>query len=141
MKDKVLAAMKDAMKNREAKRLGVLRMMKAEIDEVETREGRVDAEAVVFGYAKTLKKAIDEYEKLNQAERASELKDELAVVEEFLPKALSPEETAAVIDEILAEGEFGPKDIGRVMKELMGRCGKRVDGKTAQSLVREKLNG
>jgi len=141
VKDNIIAAMKEALKNGDRGRLGALRMMKAEIDEVETREGSVDAEAVLFGYAKKLKKAIAEYEKLGQAGRVEEIRAELAVVEEFLPKALSPEETAAAIDEILAQGEFSPKDVGRVMKELMGRYGKRVDGKTAQALVREKLGG
>jgi len=140
MKEKILAAMKDAMKNREKVRLGVLRMMKSEIDEIEGREGKADGEAVVFGYAKKLKKSLGEYEKLGKAEQVAEIKEELAVVEEFLPKALSEEEIAAAVDDIIANGEYGPKDIGLVMKELMSRFGKRVDGRTAQALVREKLS-
>jgi len=105
MKAKIADGMKTALKAGDKERLGVLRMMKSEIDAVETRDGKVDPEQVVLGYAKKLQKAIDEYERLGRADAVEQNRRELAVVEEFLPEALTDEELSAAVDQIVAEGE------------------------------------
>ena len=141
MKTQISDALKQAMKARDAARTSVLRMLLAEIKTLET-SGRkdVDPASAVASYAKRLDKSIEEYTSLGQAERADALKAERAIVAEFLPKQLGPDDTEAVVDAALAEhAELGPRDIGKAMKLIMADHKGEVDGKLVNELVRRKL--
>ena len=101
----------------------------------------VDAEhALDPSYAKRLDKSIEEYTSLGQAERAEALQSERAIVAEFMPKQLGPEETEALVDGTLAEhADLTARDIGKAMKLIMAEHRGEVDGKLVNELVRRKL--
>ena len=141
MKAQITDALKQAMKARDAARTSVLRMLLAEIKILET-SGRknVDPALAVASYAKRLDKSIEEYTSLGQAERADALKSERAIVAEFMPTQLGPEETEALVDGILAEhADLTARDIGKAMKLIMADHTGQVDGKLVNELVRRKL--
>jgi uncharacterized protein YqeY len=81
------------------------------------------------------------YEDGGRTELAEKEKSELAVIEEFLPKQMSEEETRAAIAQIKTDlGAEGMKDMGRVMGELKARHGATLDMSKASGLVKEALS-
>lgn len=137
--------LKTAMKAGEKTRVETLRLLRAHMIELSKRgEGRVitpdDELAVLLAAIKKRKEAIEIYEKNGRQELAQQEKAELDIISTYLPKQMSAEEVAAVIERIILEtGANNPKDFGKVMplamKELKGKC----DGKTVQELVKKKL--
>ena len=89
---------------------------------------------------KTRRESIEQYEKGGRRELADKERSEIAVVERYLPKGFSPEETAAAVDALLRElGITEKKDLGRAMKEFMARHRGRVDGKAVNALIASRL--
>ncbi len=144
LSEKIASDLKAAMKSGQRTRVDVLRMIKAQIKNVEIEKGRPLTEEeeiqVLQSAAKKRKEAIALYEKGGRPELAAKEKEELAVIEAFLPKQLSREEIEAVVAEIISEtGASSLKDLGKVMKEAMGRLRGKADGKLVQEIVRAKL--
>lgn len=142
--DKISQDLKLAMKAGEKNRLDVLRMLKAQIKNVEIDKGRELTEEeeiqVLQSAAKKRKEAIDLYEKGERLELAAKEKEELAVIQAYLPRQLSQEEVDAVVSAVIAEIDASSmKDMGRVMKEAMARLKGKTDGKLVQQIVRSKL--
>jgi hypothetical protein len=144
--EKVQKELTQAMKARDARRLAVLRMLKtalhnrrieksAELDEAEGL-------AVVKSLIKQRREAAEEYRKGNRPDRAAEEEGEITLLEAYLPAAISEDQINAVIEQALKEtGAATPKDIGRVMKAVMGRfAGQNVEGKRVNELVRARLS-
>lgn len=133
--------LKVAMKNKDEFRLGVLRMIKSKVLYVNARGDLPEAEVVkiVNKYGKEIKDSIEEFKKVNrQAEVANSLK-ELAVVQEYLPKELSPDEVKGLVQQVISEsGASSIKEMGNVMKGVMAKS-PGVDGKLVSQLVRELL--
>jgi len=132
---------KEAMRSRDTIRLGTLRMLKSKILAVDARGNLPDAEVLKLfkTYAGNLQEAISDAERANRPETVAQLKSEIVIVQEFLPKALSPEETKKIV--ILAIAESGAKtkkDLGLVMKAIM-KLNNTVDGKLAKDLASELL--
>jgi uncharacterized protein YqeY len=97
---------------------------------------------VLGAYGKKLRDSAAEYEKLGKPEEAEKIRAELAVVQEFLPQPFSPEETKALVAQVIADlGVSSPKDFGRVMKEAQARAAGRADGKSLSDLARAALDG
>ena len=141
MKSKISGALKEAMKNRDKQRVSVLRMMTAQLSLADTSGQEPDYVAALASYAKKLAKAAEEYEGLGRADTAATVRDELAIVQEFLPQKLSDADTEALVDRILAEHELGPRDVGKAMKLVMSEHRDVVDGKQVRELVKAKLTG
>ena len=144
LSEKIASDLKAAMKSGQRTRVDVLRMIKAQIKNVEIEKGRPLTEEeeiqVLQSAAKKRKEAIELYEKGGRPELAAKEKEELAIIEAFLPKQLSREEIEAVVAEIVSEtGASSLKDLGKVMKEAMGRLRGKADGKVVQEIVRAKL--
>ena len=142
--DKISQDLKSAMKAGEKNRLDVLRMLKAQIRNVEIEKGRdltqEEEIQVLQSAAKKRKEAIELYEKGGRPELAAKEKEELAVIQTYLPKQLSREEVEAAILAVIDEiGASSMKDMGRVMKEAMARLKGKTDGKLVQEIVRSKL--
>ena len=134
--------MKQAMKSGDTQRRDVMRMLIAEIQNAELAGAQsTSALDAVAAYGKRLAKGIEEMKAAGAEDRADALAAELAIVSEFLPSQLTVEEIEQLIDQILAAGEYGPKDIGLVMRELMSAHKDQIDGKLANQLVRKKLQG
>jgi uncharacterized protein YqeY len=139
--EKINEDIKDAMRSRDQIRLSTLRMLKSKILAVDARGMVPDAEVVKLfkTYAGNLQEAFEEAEKVNSLERIEQIKKELAIVQEFLPKALSLEETKKVVLQAISDsGAKTKKDLGLVMKSIM-KINNAVDGKVARDLASQLL--
>ncbi len=135
MKEKITKELKDAMKSRDKLRVSVLRMLLADITNVEKSGKEFKQIDIIRGYAKKLKKAIEEYERLQIKKEVDSCRDELEIVEEFLPKQLPDEELENIVTELIESEK--PEDIGSAMKIVMGKYKDVADGKKVQVLVKE----
>jgi hypothetical protein len=135
MKERITKEIKDAMKSGDKLRVSVLRMVLADIINVEKSGKDFKHIDIIRGYAKKLKKTIEEYERLHIQDKIASYNEELKIVEEFLPKQMSDEELEKVVTELI-ESEM-PKDIGSAMKIVMGKYKDIADGKKVQALVKE----
>src|SRR3954462_6540954 len=86
--------MKAALKSGQKDRLQVIRMLLSDVKNIDLMPNKPTAEQAVEAYGKKLKKSMEEYEKIGKPDEVAKLKTELVVVEEYLPKKASPEETA-----------------------------------------------
>jgi len=84
---------------------------------------------------------MEEYEKLNKADEVAQLKKELAVVEEYLPKKASGADTERLVDEFLSKNAFTEKQFGQAMGAFMKAHGAAVDPAQANALLKKKLAG
>jgi len=145
IRDRINADLIAAMKSREADRLSVLRMMKAAIKnkEVDLCAELDDTQAiqVLSSMVKQHRDSVEQFGRGGRNDLAEKEAAEILVIEEYLPAAVSNDEIAAVIDEVVREtGASDVRDIGAVMKQCMARfAGKLVDGKKVNALVRARL--
>jgi uncharacterized protein YqeY len=154
LKEQLQEDMRKAAKERDSLALSALRMAVAavrnrEIDAVTRKEmpsgGVLPDEAilkVIVTMVKQRREAIELYIKGNRPELAAKEEAEIAVLERYLPKALSAAEIEALVRDAIAEtGATGPSDMGRVMKALMPKVAGRADGKAVNEAVRRLLAG
>lgn len=132
--DKVNNDIKEAMKAKQQSRLDALRMLKAEFIKNNTAVKPTDEMSVTVSHAKRLSDSLELY--AGNEEAIAKIKAELAVVQEYLPKALEETEVIEMINQIKANGA---KDMGAVMKELQPQIKGRFDGKRASDLVKAAL--
>ncbi|MHC4267961.1 MAG: GatB/YqeY domain-containing protein [Planctomycetota bacterium] len=135
MKEKITKELKNAMKSRDKLRVSVLRMLLADIANMEKSGKEFKYIDIIRGYAKKLKKAIEEYERLQIKNEVDSCREELKIVEEFLPKQLSDEELEKIVTGLIESEK--PTDIGSAMKVVMGKYKDVADGKKVQALVKE----
>lgn len=134
------AAMKSGDKRRVATLRLVLSALKNERINAQRELTGEEAEAVLRRAVKQRKEAIDVYESSGRADLAGAEKEELAILEAYLPQAMPEEELEQTVRAIIREkGLSSAKDVGALMKELMARHRGRVDGKRAQELARKLL--
>jgi len=133
--------MKTAMKTGQKERLSVLRMLISDVKNIDLQPKKLSEEETVAAYGKKLRKSIEEYEKLNKAEEVGQLKKELAVVEEYLPKKASGGDTEKLVDEFLAANKFTEKEFGKAMGMFMKVHGAAVDAGQANAILKKKLAG
>jgi hypothetical protein len=138
---KINSDLQGALKARDELRLSVLRMLKSKILYVNARGDLPDAEIIkiITKYGKDLKESIEEFNKVNRPVEVARSEKELAVVQEYLPRELSPEEVKALVQQVVSEtGAASVKDMGRVMKEVLAKS-PGIDGKLVNQFVREIL--
>ena len=139
--EKINDGIKEAMRSRDQLRLETLRMLKSKILAVDARGNLPDSEVLKLfkTYFSNLQEALDQAQAVNRPEIAEKLKDELAIIAEFLPKALSLEETKKIVVQAIADsGAKTKKDFGLVMKSVM-KINNAVDGKLAKELANQLL--
>lgn len=146
LNEKLLADMKEAMKQREAGklRLATIRMVRAAQKEAEVARKREleDEELLelIIREVKKRKDAIPEYEKANRPGAVKQLEEEIAVLKEYLPDELDESELRRIIRDVIEETRAGSiKDMGKVMQILMPRVRGRADGKVISQLVNDML--
>ena len=145
LRDRLTEDLKLAMKARDQLRMDVIRMIKAAVlnKEVEMKKDLDDAEMsrIMTTMIKQRKESVEQYEKGNRAELAAKERQEITIIESYLPKALTTDELAAIVEAVIREtGAGSAKDMGAVMKAVMARlAGQPVDGKHVSDLVRSKL--
>ena len=145
--DKISEDIKKAMLARDARRLESLRGIKKEFLEAKTAKGSdgnlTDEKAVqiLAKMVKQRKESAEIYTQQNRPELAEAELAEMAVIEQYLPKALTPEELDAELRRIVAEtGAKGPADMGRVMGAATKALAGRADGRAISAAVKEILN-
>ncbi|MBA2242049.1 MAG: GatB/YqeY domain-containing protein [Chthoniobacterales bacterium] len=147
--ERIDSDLKDAMRAKNAGRLNVLRMLKSALKysaiEKSAAEGQLeeaDAVQVIRKQVKQRQDSIESFEKGGRAELAAKEKEELAILNAYLPKTIEGEELVKVVREAIAEvGATSRKEMGAVMKALQTRLAGRVDGKTLSQEVQRQLNG
>lgn len=145
--EQIGADLTSAMKARDGARLSALRMLKAAVMNKGVEKGRDlnDAETlqVVASLVKQRRDSIEQFAKAGRTDLVEKETGEIAVLEQYLPPAVSQEEIdAAVADAIAETGATTPKDMGKVMKAVMPKlAGKNADGKAVNEAVRRKLGG
>lgn len=145
LRDKINGDLTSAMKARAAERLSVLRMMKAAVKnkEIEARTELDDSAViqVLSTLIKQRKDSIAQYTQGGRQDLADKEAAEIPIIEEYLPAAVTDEEIASVVEEVIrTAGASSIKDMGAVMKQSMARfAGKLVDGKKVNALVKAKL--
>src|SRR5690242_21261881 len=143
--EKLAQEIKSAMLAKDADRLSTLRMLKSAMGYAQI-EKKVDAlpeaevVAIVQKEVKKRRDSIEQFEKGGRPELAEKEKKEIVTLEEFLPKALSPEELEQLVKATIAEvGATGKKDMGVVIKAVQAKAAGRADGKSISGLVGKLL--
>jgi uncharacterized protein YqeY len=134
-----------AMKAREQLKLSALRMAKAALMNGEVAKGRAleenEAQQILASIIKQRRDSIEQFRNAGRTDLVDKETAELAILERYAPPAVTAEELERAVDAALAEtGATGAKDMGRVMRAVMGSlAGRTVDGKVVNDLVRKKL--
>ena len=144
MFEKISSDLVSAMKEKDAFRLSVLRMLKSALknEEINKKSPLTDDEAlaVIKKQVKTRKDSKAEYENYNRLDLAEDLEKEIKILSEYLPEELSEEEIIKIIDDTINEIKpDGMKGMGLVIKTISTKYGARVDMGLVSKLVKEKL--
>ena len=149
LKDRISEEIKVAMKAKDKVRLETVRSIKKVILEKEStlrsqgQETLTESQEleVLTQLAKQRRDSIEQYRKAGREDLVEQESQELAILEEYLPKQLSDEEVAAIIDEVIASvGATSAKDMGKVMGAVMQQLKGRADGQKSQAMVKAKLS-
>lgn len=139
--EQINEGIKEAIRGRNQLRLDTLRMLKSKVLAVDARGNLPDADVIKLfkTYFGNLQEALEQAQTANRPEIAERLQGELKIIEEFLPKAPSAEETKKLVMQAIADsGAKTKKELGLVMKSLM-KLNSSVDGKLASELARQLL--
>lgn len=133
-----------AMRAGDSEKRNTLRMLSAAIKQVEVDERvELDDEAVMkilTKQAKQRRESIADYEKAGRAEMANEEKQELAVIESYLPQMMDVDAVKIIAAEVIAElGVTDMRGMGQIMGKLMPRLKGQADGRVVNQAVRELL--
>jgi uncharacterized protein YqeY len=150
LREQINDAVKEAMKAKDAKRLGTLRLINAAIKDRDIAARTADSRDLlgdddILGLlAKMIKQREDSvaaFDAGNRPEMAQAERDEIALIREFMPKQMSPEETKAAVTSVIAEvGAASIKDMGKVMSALKERYQGQMDFGKAGGAVKEALS-
>lgn len=145
LKERLMADLKEAMKEKQILRKNVVQMIRAAVLQVEKdKQIELDDNQVLEIIAKEAKKrkdSLEDYEKSGRQDLIDQVNEEIDIISEYLPKQLSKEEITSIVKEVIEEtGAITIKDMGKVMKGAKEKIGAAADGKTINEVVRELLN-
>ena len=146
LKDQLMQDMKEAMKAKQADRLGTIRQLRSAIKnkEIELQKDLDDNGilSVISTAVKQRREAAQMYSDNDRPELASKEEAELAVLQQYLPAQLSEAAVRDIVSAVIAElGATSMKDMGKVMPQVMAKTKGSADGKIVNQLVRELLAG
>ncbi|MBA3804960.1 MAG: GatB/YqeY domain-containing protein [Acidobacteria bacterium] len=145
LKERIIADLTAAMKARDAARTSTLRMIKASVMNREIEKGsQLNDEEMTKALQSLVKQrrdSIEQYEKAGRQELADKEREEIEVIEAYLPQAASREEIERAIDKAIAEtGATSMREMGAVMKAVQGKlAGRSADGRTISEAVKARL--
>ena len=144
LKEKLLEDMKVSMREKNNIRKNVIQMVRAAVLQVEKdKQIELNDEQIIDVISKESKKRKDslpDFEKSGREDLIAQVKEEIEILAEYLPKPLSREELEKIIDEVInATGATTIKEMGIVMKNVKEKVGAAADGKTINEIVKEKL--
>jgi uncharacterized protein YqeY len=148
LQQRVDADIKDAMRAKEATKLGVLRMLKAALKNAAIEKSGADAELndgettqVIRKQVKQRQDSIESFEKGGRAELAAKEKEEMSILQSYLPQQMSADEIKKIVAEtILLTNASSKAQMGIVMKAVQEKVAGRVDGKTLSQEVQRQLS-
>jgi uncharacterized protein len=146
LQERIDSDLKDAMRAKDAGRLGVLRMLKSALKyaEIEKSDAGLDdaaASQVIRKQVKQRQDSIESFEKGGRPELAAKEKEELEMLNAYLPKGMNADELTAMVRETIAEvGATSKAQMGAVMKALQEKVAGRADGKTLSAEVQRQLS-
>lgn len=148
LQERIDSDLKDAMRAKNAGRLNVLRMLKSALRYAaieKSSEDQLDDAAAMQVIRKQVKQrqdSIESFEKGGRPELAAKEKEELEMLNAYLPKGMNAEELAAMVRETIAEvGATSKAQMGAVMKAMQTKAAGRADGKTLSAEVSKQLSG
>ena len=149
MRERIGAALKDAMKSRDAERLSTLRLINAAIKDKDialrgeggdATVGDADVLAILGRMVKQRQESARAYEEGGRLELAEKELAEIKVIEDFLPRQLSPDEVGAAVDAAIAEvGASSIRDMGKVMAALKAKYTGQMDFGAVGPMVKDRL--
>ncbi len=144
LKEKLLDDLKSAMKDKNVNRKNTVQMVRASILQVEKdKKIELNDDQILEVIAKEFKRRNDslaDYEKSGREDLINQIKEEMAILEEYLPRKLSEEELTEKVKEIIsAVGATSMKDMGKIMKEAKEQLGVTADGKMINEIVKKIL--
>ena len=147
LQERIDSDLKDAMRAKDAARLGVLHMLKSalkysaiEKSGAEAQLDNAEAAQVIRKQVKQRQDSIESFEKGGRPELAAKEKDELMILQAYLPQGLSADELAKIVGETIGElGATSRAQMGAVMKVLQSKVAGRADGKTLSQEVQRQL--
>ena len=145
LKEKLLEDLKECMKDKNIIRKNTVQMVRAAILQVE-KDNQVSLEdnqiiEIIAKESKKRKDSLEDYEKSGREDLIAQVKEEIEILSEYLPKQLSEEELEQIIKEIIQqENATSMKDMGKVMKSAKEKIGARSDGKTINEIVKRLLS-
>ena len=148
IQERIDSDLKESMRAKNASKVGVLRMLKSALKYAAIAKSGSDAELsdaeaaqVIRKQAKQRQDSIESFEKGGRAELAAKEKEELSILNAYLPKAMSTDELGALVRQTIAEvGATSKAQMGAVMKALQASVAGRADGKTLSQEVQRQLN-
>jgi len=148
LQERVDSDLKEAMRAKDATKLGVLRMLKSALKYAAIAKSGAEAELsdaevvqVIRKQAKQRHDSIESFEKGGRAELVEKEKEELGILNSYLPQAISADELTEVVQQTIAEtGATSKGQMGIVMKALQAKVGGRADGKTLSAEVQKQLS-
>lgn len=147
LEEKIMAQMKEAMKSKNEAALRGLRAIKAEIIKAKTEPGangqltEENAGKMLQKMVKQRRDSLDIFRQQNRDDLAAKELEEIAIIEQFLPKQLTEEELKTALEQIIAEtGASSSADLGKVMGVASKKLAGQADGKAISSLVKTLLS-
>lgn len=145
LKEKLMNDLKEAMREKNEIKKNTVQMVRAAILQIEKDKGiTVEDDKIIEIIAKEVKgkkDALIDFEKGARQDLIEQTNQEIAVLQEYLPKQLSKEELKVEIEKVIKDlGATSIKEMGIVMKEAKSRIGAAADGRTINEVVKELLN-
>ena len=145
LKEQITDSTKNAMKAREKSRVAVLRLVAAQIKQVEIDERRElsneDIESVLTKMIKQRRDSIEQFDKADRVDLSEKEKYEITIIEEFLPEQITEKELDDLLNTIIEEENVTSlKDMGRAMSVLKAKYANRIDMGIASGLIKSKLS-
>jgi len=145
LKDLLSQNLKEAMKDKDQLKMLVIRSIKSDIGykEVELKKDLTDGEIedVIVKMIKSRKDSCEQYEKGNRLDLAEIEKNEIKILETYLPKPLTQEELIEIVKKFKEElNVVSAKDMGKLIKAVSQEVGNKADGKTISSIVKQLLS-
>ena len=144
LKEKLMDDLKLAMREKNEIRKNTVQMVRAAILQIEKDKGIVVEDdkiiEIIAKEVKSKKDALVDFEKGGREDLISQTNEEIAILQEYLPKQLTREEIKVELEIVISDlGATSMKDMGPVMKEAKARIGAAADGRTINDVVKELL--
>ena len=142
LKEKLMEDLKESMKNKDVIRKNAVQMVRAGILQIEKDKGIEVGDdkilEIIAKEVKTKKDALKDFEKAERQDLIDLTNQEIAILQEYLPKQLSREEIKVELEKIIAEiGATSMKDMGAIMKEAKSKMGASAEGKAINEVAKE----